>query len=368
MFVLRDACLEDEEAIRALALHLNTLNLPAEHHALRELLENSQASFAGVVDPTKPSFVADRRFLLVLENEAGAIVGTSMIHAQHGTPGQPHAFFDVVEQECYAEIELPEESRQVHMHHQMLYLGRTYAGPTEIGALVLDPQFRGHPEKLGRLLSLGRFAYIAAFRESFCGRVLAELLPDLHKDGRGETCSLLWDALGSRFTGLSYAVADRLSREDKEFIWRLFPSMPVHVSMLPKEVQERIGKVGDGSKGAARLLESIGFQMSGRIDPFDGGPHYEADCEQISVIKAAQWSELAAEDLEEQGEQSYPEALLAISVRQAPFFKVVWAPYAWQDSAQPRDSGLRGIRVSAAVRARLGLEDGQRILVAPRHL
>ena len=61
--------------------------------------------------------------------------------------------------------------------------------------------------------------------------------------------------------------------------------MPVHASMLPDEVQEIIGQVGPNTVGAQRLLESIGFQYSGRVDPFDGGPHYEADTDQVTFVR-----------------------------------------------------------------------------------
>ena len=78
-----------------------------------------------------------------------------------------------------------------------------------------------------------------------------------------------------------------LSRTNKEFIRSLFPGGDIYINLLPPAAQEVIGQIGPDSQGAARLLSSIGFRYFMRIDPFDGGPHYEANFEDISVIKSA---------------------------------------------------------------------------------
>jgi arginine N-succinyltransferase len=322
-FVFRNAMARDEDAILELAGHLDTLNLPPDRGFVRELIARSLESFAGGDRPEL--FDPERRFLFVLEGPDGEAVGTSMIHAQHGTRHEPHVFFRVVEEERYAELSLGNEQREVHMVHEMLHLGLTYQGPTEIGGLVLRPDLRKHPRQLGRLLSLGRFLYIAAFRPRFRDRVLAELLPPLERGPHGRAHSRLWDALGGRFTNMTYAEADRLSAHDKEFIWRLFPASPVHVSLLPPEVQSIIGQVGPGTLGAMRLLQSIGFADSGKVDPFDGGPHWEAVTDEISLVRDAQWCRAHAGEVDETGVPG-----VVARVRQAheseelPWFRAVW--------------------------------------------
>lgn len=283
MFVLRQARQSDLDALETLAGHLNTLNLPPDREFLSSLLARVEASFVGGEDPTL--FDPERRFMFVLESPDGEVVGTSMILAQHGTAHEPHVFFHVDQEERYARLELADEQREVHMAHQLLRLGMTYRGPTEVGGLVLNPKHRGHPHKLGRLLSLSRFVYMGVQRHWFRERVLAELLPPLDTGPSGETRSPLWDALGSRFTGLTYDEADTLSRDDKAFIWKLFPQTPIHTAMLPPAVRENLGRVGKGSRGAQRLLESIGFTDSGKVDPFDGGPHFEADTDELVSVR-----------------------------------------------------------------------------------
>lgn len=322
-FVFRDAMAADEDAILELARHLDTVNLPPDRGIIHELLARSIESFAGGPEPGL--FDPERRFLFVLEGPGGEVVGTSMILAQHGTREEPHVFFRVIEEERYAELRLDAEQREVHMIHKMLQLGLTYQGPTEVGGLVLRPDLRKHPRKLGRLLSLGRFLYIAAFRHRFRDRVLAELLPPLERGPHGRANSRLWDALGSRFTNLTYPEADRLSTYHKEFIWRLFPASPVHVCLLPLEVQTIVGQVGPETLGAQRLLHSIGFADSGKVDPFDGGPHWEAATDDVSLVRDAQWCRARAGTVDETGVPG-----IVARVRQEheskdlPMFRAVW--------------------------------------------
>ncbi len=47
-----------------------------------------------------------------------------------------------------------------------------------------------------------------------------------------------------------------------------------------------LGAVGAETLGAKHLLERIGFRHVDRIDPFDGGPHYEAAVADITLVRA----------------------------------------------------------------------------------
>ena len=120
---------------------------------------------------------------------------------------------------------------------------------------------------------------MAAHPERFRETVLAELMPPLGKDGR----SAFWEAFGRRFTGLDYPTADKKSRENKEFIQQLFPPFDVYTTLLPRTVQRQLGAVGRPARPAERLLKRLGFRFVDRIDPFDGGPHFEARLADLSA-------------------------------------------------------------------------------------
>ena len=49
-----------------------------------------------------------------------------------------------------------------------------------------------------------------------------------------------------------------------------------------------LGRVGEATKAAQHLLESIGFEYLQEVDPFDGGPHYGCSTQDILPIKSAQ--------------------------------------------------------------------------------
>ena len=138
-----------------------------------------------------------------------------------------------------------------------------------------------------------RFLFIAMFRSRFRPNVIAELMPPLMPDGRSE----LWEFLGRHFVGLSYQEADKLSQSNKEFITALFPQTPIYATLLPPDVLARIGEVGEETKGVRKMLESVGFEYSERIDPFDGGPHFEASTDDITLIKQSRLCFVCADAL-----------------------------------------------------------------------
>jgi arginine N-succinyltransferase len=278
VFVIRDIALEDLDDLQRAAAHLDSVNLPDDRVALAAIIERSQRSFASTLGGGAGDLpVADRCFVFVAaDTVTGDVVGTSMLFAQHGSRRAPHVFFDVLEEERYS------ETLDRHFAHRVLRIGYNYKGLTEIGGLVVRPEFRRHPEKLGRLLASVRFLYIARHRSQFRDEVLSELMPPLEADGT----SLLWEALGRKFTGLTYQEADRLSQQNKEFIRALFPQDPLYAALLPTHVQELIGKVGPDTRGVEKMLREVGFAYAHRIDPFDGGPHFQARTDDITLVQA----------------------------------------------------------------------------------
>src|SRR5690606_6071984 len=49
--------------------------------------------------------------------------------------------------------------------------------------------------------------------------------------------------------------------------------------------QDVIGKVGPQTLGVERMLRRAGFRYANRIDPFDGGPHFVADRDEVVPIR-----------------------------------------------------------------------------------
>ena len=257
---------------------------------MKRLIEYSRASFG---EKFEDPF--DREYVFVLRDiEADRVIGTCMIIAQHGSYERPSVYFNVREEQKYS------STTQRHFRHQLLQLTLNFDGPTEIGGLILHPDYRGHPLKLGKLLAFVRFLYIGMHPPKFRDELVAELLPPLREDGTSD----LWDALGKNFTGLDYVTADKMSRQNIEFIQNLFPFTPIYTALLPKDVAALIGAVGEPTKPVERMLTNIGFRWDHSIDPFDGGPTFRAHTLQCEPIRRVSWETFAGplpEDAPEDG-------------------------------------------------------------------
>lgn len=336
MFRIRQSYRDDVDQVLAVAEHLDTVNLPANRPHIEAILERSERSFAGELA------VADREFLFVLEDLAHKrIIGTSIIYAQHGTKRAPHIFFRVENDERYS------VTLDRHFVHPTLRIGYNYNGPTEIGGLILLPEFRRNSEALGKALSYVRFLFIGMHREMFRDQVLSELLPPLEADGT----SKLWEALGRKFTGLTYQEADLISKDNKEFIHALFPDDPIHVELLPDDVRSVIGQVGPETKAVEKMLRRIGFDYAGQIDPFDGGPHFIAKTDHIAIVRSARQATVRGQPTEDA-----TWGVVGVELAARPRFRATGTKLSL------RDDGSVGL--TDAARHALGVEDGQRVWVS----
>jgi arginine N-succinyltransferase len=335
MFRLRPAQSSDLEALLALAVHLDSPNLPADREFLRGRLLRAEAAFATDGPPS-----GEREYQFALEDESGRVVGTSAVLSKHGTPEMPHTFLQVEREERYS------KSIDRHAVHVTFRLGVCTDGPSELGSLILEPDARAQPGKPGKLCSWGRFAFIATHRERFCAALLAEMRAALDSEGR----SAFWDAFGHRFTGMSYDEADKRSARDKDFILELFPQTKFYAALLDPEVADRLGEVHAETLPAVRLLEQAGLHWNGHIDPFDAGPFYSATTDDVLPIRETCSAELSSAE-PDAGSRSW----IVSAGRGADFRAVGTAANLNTDAAA----------LPAQARARLGVEPGDRIWLTP---
>jgi len=269
-FIVRGIKEEDYEDLMALAKQFTLLNLPAEPKVLKAKIQRSLQSFAGKLEKDKTEF------LFALEDlEEKRVIGTCLILAKHGTKKDPHYYFRIIEKKHQS------ASLGIGFLHNVLQFHEDTDGPTEIGGLMLDRAYRRRPIKLGRLLSLSRFIYMGLYPQKFEPIVLSELTPPLTEEGLSE----FWEAIGRRFTGMTYAEADHLSHIHKDFVKNLFPEENIYVSLLESTARVSIGAVAEETIGAKHLLEKIGFKYKNEVDPFDGGPHYSCNLKDVTVVK-----------------------------------------------------------------------------------
>jgi arginine N-succinyltransferase len=344
---IRAATLADKDELLELARFLDSVNLPHDEATISEILQHSERSFSGEIeDPRKRAYV-----FVLRDCERRQAVATSMVIGQLGRRDAPYIYYDVHVEERYS------ATLDRHFTHRVLTMGYSYDGPTEIGGLVVHPAFR--QSTLGMLISYVRFLFIGARRSLFQDRILAELLPPLEADGT----SYLWEALGRHFTGLTYRDADRLSKRNKEFIRGLFPDGDIYVSLLSPEAQSVIGKVGPQTRGVEKLLRRIGFRYWNRVDPFDGGPHFVAQTDEIDLVQRTEAVQLVATHDSSAADRALvstggDRALIATISPEPPYFTAV-------SSAFRRAS--KGISVPIETAERLDAKGTSPVFLLPIH-
>ena len=271
MILLREIQEKDLDALERFAQIPGFINLPNDKNLLREKILKSIASFG---EKSQNKF--DGKYIFVAEDlETKRVLGTSMIAGQHGTAESPHFYFEVGSERKFS------ETINTGFIHGTLKVKYDTNGPSEVGGLVIDPQFRNTESRVGRQISFVRFLYLGLNRGRFKKKILAELLPPLNQKGQ----SPLWEAIGRRFTNMDYWEADQLCQQSKEFIFSLFPSGKIYATFLTAEARNAIGKVGKETEPVLHMLNKIGFRYKNQVDPFDGGPHLWANVDDILPIK-----------------------------------------------------------------------------------
>jgi arginine N-succinyltransferase len=273
MFLIRPAVLDDLGILLKLARTVHFVNLPPDKDIIASKVIRSRKSFEGDFDDNE----RERTYMFCMEDtETGNVIGTSMIVCCISWPGHPHTYLRVRRRELFSD---DLQSGQVHL---TLEFETDETGPSELGGLILAPGYRGHPDKLGKTMSMVRLHYMGLHPGRFKERVLAEMMGRISPDNR----NLLWDYLGRRFINLSYKEADLFCQRSKEFMTSLFPPGEIYASLLPPEARNLIAKVGDETRPARAMLEKQSFRYEGSIDPFDGGPYLEADRDSVPLIRA----------------------------------------------------------------------------------
>lgn len=305
MFVLRSVGLKDLKHLYDLSKLVLFINLPPDEKIIQEKIQSSLQSFK---NPSENLW--ENYYIFILENlETGEVVGVSMIHAQHGTEEEPHFFLKVSQEHKFS------KTLNTGFIHGTLNLGLETDGPSEIGGLVLHPDYRGHKDKLGKQISYVRFLYMAMNPHRFKSEIHSELMPPFDSNGD----SPLWEAIGRRFLNMNYHEADVLSRSNKEFILSLYPSENIYQTLLPIEARDAIGKVGKETEPVQKMLESIGFKYMEEVDPFDGGPHYRCHLKDIKPIKNKIVGKISVSEFEK---TKAKEALLYIPSEEHDFLAV----------------------------------------------
>ncbi len=238
--------------------------LPRSKDEVAEGIDETQRFLSG--DP------AANRMLFVLDAN-GSVDGVSAIIPKLGKD-RPFYSFKRSKYACRS------RSPSLSTTHDTLNLVTDFDGHTELASLFVAPAARGGGR--GRLLSLGRLAFIASHPSLFETRLMADIRGWVDEQGQ----SPFWNGLASNFVDLDFDAADRLSAQDGRFIAELFPLVPILLNLLPSDVVACVSRPHEASVGALKLLHSIGFETTEMCDVFDGGPGLACGTENTLIAKS----------------------------------------------------------------------------------
>lgn len=270
MKILRPIAPKDQKGFERFAFTMSygVTSLPKDPDLLKEKIVRSQKAFAdNRSDPHGDLYI------FVMENlETGELEGTSALRAKTAED-DPLYYYRVETLSNTSEIpHVPDEIK-------VLRASSYQTGPTELCGLYLLPEYRkAHSSKL---LSYGRFLFIATHTKRFADRVYAEMRGVIDEEGE---CPF-WNGIGRHFFEVPFEKVANLASYSKKFIPSILPSHPIYIPLLPKEVQEVIGKPHKNTEAALNLLLKQGFSFSHEIAIDDGGPRIAAFTHEIRTIR-----------------------------------------------------------------------------------
>ncbi|MEM1283490.1 MAG: arginine N-succinyltransferase, partial [Chlamydiota bacterium] len=121
----------------------------------------------------------------------------------------------------------------------------------------------------------------AANRKRFDDIIIANLRGVFKKNGK----SIFWEELGRHFFDVGYETLQHRLLEDPELVPSLLPKHPIYLSLLSDELRSVVGQPHKNSSPALNMLLDEGFNLTNRVDLFDGGPSVEAFIDQVNFIR-----------------------------------------------------------------------------------
>jgi len=265
--IFRPAAAEDISAIADFTSQADAglTTVPKSKAAVDDYVTESVAFLDGTPNANRLLFIAERE---------GRILGISGIIPRLG-----------VERPFYS-FKRSRHARKASQHdlkirYDTLQLTTDFDDYTELASIFLSPDARG--QGVGRLLSLGRLAFIHAHRSRFESRLMADIRGWVDEDG----VSPFWEHLTSKFIQIDFDFADRLSAGNTGFIVELLPALPIMLNLLPSSVSECAGRPHDLSAGAMGLLLAAGFEDTDLCDIFDGGPAIQCRTDKNLITQSA---------------------------------------------------------------------------------
>ncbi|MCB1180599.1 MAG: arginine N-succinyltransferase [Chlamydiia bacterium] len=247
-------------------------------------------------------------FYFVCESVEGEIVGMSGLISRIGID-QPFYAYHIINEK--------HQSKQLNLDREIstLHFLKAKKKPTEVCSLFLKKAHRQCD--CSKLLSLGRFLFIASFPRRFAPITVGEIRGVNNEKGE----SPFWEAVGRKFFELPFQEAHIARILTPECIEEIFPQYPIYPILLSKDANEVIGIPHPQALPAAKILEKQGFIKSHYIDLFEGGPHYYASTHEIDAVANSQLGRVSHLVKQMEGKTK------GIATNTTMDFRAVWTSY-----------------------------------------
>jgi len=289
MMFIRPIEKRDKQTLLALAKKTGSgfTSLPDNERHIEQRINRMIATMQGEAQ------LGEEGYLFVLEDsETQQIVGVSAIEVAIGLDNPWYHFH--VSTQVHASKDLG-----IYRSMKKLTLSNDHTGNSELCTLFLDPEYRKN--KNGQLLSKSRFLFIAAFKDKFSKKIIAEMRGV--NDAEGNTP--FWDGLGKHFFNLDFDQVDyQTGIGNKSFIAELMPKHAFYVDFLSEQAQQVIGDVHPNTLPARKILESEGMRYEGYVDIFDAGPTLEAYTQDLRIVRKSQLYAVKVSEKNITGEQT----------------------------------------------------------------
>ena len=255
-FVIRAADIDDLSDFIDLASRAGAgfTSLPVNESLLAERLHGSKPAFAG----------GGGILTLALEDrETGHVVGCAAI--KPGGGGRSDFLNFLVAED-----------------HQSLTPTSLYADLTEVGSLLIHPDYRQFGA--GRWLAQSRYLVIAGDLPRFGDDIFSELRGVIDEDN----CSPFYDGVLAPYFQLTYEEADHRSAHGRQAeLNAMLPQSPISMDDLGEAARAAIACPHRDGQKALWFLEDEGFRFEGAVDLLDGGPLVSAPSRYIRTIQTS---------------------------------------------------------------------------------
>lgn len=243
-FLIRSAKMGDEEQLKKLSEAFHLCNLPKNISEIQTKIQQSERSFSGDIP------FRERVFLFVLEEKTTQkLVGSSQILAYYA--GQEHPYFI-----------LDKKTSSLHLHCAK-------SGSVQLGGLVLLPEFRRRPDKLGRQIGAIRFLYMLENPPIWPEEIEVSLTAFLKNNNTG---SDFWDAVGRKIFSLNYLEVSQLYQKDfSRFLSQIPKNMKVDLKSLPVGAKQAVEDIHPETLSLYHGLLKLGFKKTSHRHFLDGG-------------------------------------------------------------------------------------------------